>query len=84
MRRSREKENKRRMPNENGVQGAGQIRYEDYPIIISRNVFAFVPLAHPSVHPTSFPLFPLLALYFPSPPTVHMYPVEYDPWELNC
>lgn len=43
------------MPNENGVQGAGQIRYEDYPIIISRNVFAFVPLAHPSVHPNFVP-----------------------------
>lgn len=33
---------------------------------------------------TSFPLFPLLALYFPSPPTFRMYPVEYDLWELNC
>lgn len=59
----------------------------DMRIILLSSAETFLHLFHWQIRPstqTSFPLFPLLALYFPSPPTVHMYPVEYDLWELNC
>lgn len=91
MRRGREKENKRHMPNENA--GLRVPEKSDtsiiiiYSIIISRNLLRsfhwHIRPSTPSTQ-TSFPLFPFLALYFPSPSTVHMYPVEYDLWELNC
>lgn len=59
--RRREMENKRHMPNENAglrvpeKSDTSIILLFIYSIIINRNLFAFVPLAHPSVHSNFVP-----------------------------